>query len=167
MLILIGTLLGVIVSGVLAMFAQHFQAQRDDLRQQRAYEKGVRSEGLNRVKHLIDIGTSLTAYLDVGSVEGAFPEAGINEIHQYSAALNGALVSSIAMEAPELKSELLTNSSLTARVGNLVNTHRPFDRTLFGEMIDNLARIEHQYTELKLTQTALLGRIIPNSSSTS
>ncbi len=51
--------------------------------------------------------------------------------------------------------ELLANSRLMHRVAALADGHDPIDRTLFGQILDSFARIDHQYVYLKIAQTAL------------
>jgi len=112
--ILIATLSGGILSGVLLFVNQHFQAKRDDRRQQRAFERAVRSESLERIKHAVNMGVRMNTLLDaLDSEQGRITESAISLIPEFNLALNGALLSAtlaLFRRAPELAGIGLWNS---------------------------------------------------------
>ena len=141
-LVLIGTLLG----GVLVMINQHFQAKRDDRRQQRTFERAVRSEPLERIKHAVDIGLRMVTLLNEEADSGRMAESAISLVPEASLAFNGAYISATTQELRDELSEFrhLMDSFVRAiEVGT-------FDQTLFNKSADLLTRIETQYLELKI-----------------
>jgi len=142
-LVLIGTLLG----GVLVMINQHFQSKRDDRRQQRAFERAARSEPLERIKRVVEIGLSFTSqFAEIH--EGRRPDSDL-DLSEYRAAMHGAILTAYARGARTLQDELVELSSIIARIGEAIGGET-FDATLLGEAIDQLALIENQYIELKM-----------------
>ena len=149
MLILIAALGGAVVSGGLLILSHHLQAKRDDRRQQRDFERGIRGESLGRVKHAVDLGPAVTAYLHRISSGGEITDTGLSTIHGFSAALDGALVSAIAIGEEQLKDDIVRLSGLMQQIASAVSSGT-LQVTLLGDAIDSLAHIEARHIEIKI-----------------
>lgn len=142
-LVLIGTLLG----GVLVMINQHFQAKRDDRRQQRAFERAVRSEPLERIKQVVDIGLSFTTQL-AEIHDGRRPDSDL-DLSGYRAVLHGAVLTAYARGAQTLQDKLVELSSIISRIGEAIGGET-LDASVLADAINQLALIENHYIELKI-----------------
>jgi len=145
--ILVATLSGAILSGVLLFVGQYIQARRDDQRQQRVFERSVRSESLERIKHAVEMGVRMITLLDAESEEGRITE--ISLVPEFNLSLNGAIISATAMGAQQLKDELIELGFLMQGFARVMRKGT-FDRALLEEAARLLARIENQYIELKI-----------------
>jgi len=144
--ILVATLSGAILSGVLLFVGQYFQARRDDKRQQRVFERSVRSESLERIKYAVDIGVRMLTLLDAES-EGM--ESARDLVLEFNLGLNGALLCARAMGAQQLEDELMTISSLMQNIALTMNMGT-VDRELLPESARMFASVEKHYMELKM-----------------
>ena len=138
------------MSGGLLIWSQHIQAKRDDRRQQRNIERAVRYESLDQVRHAIDSGARIITVLEQLSREDVPNESSaIALIDHWNDTVSGALISVTSMGAQQLRDELVANTTLIERVKSRIDAGT-FERTLLGEVIDSLARIESLYIELKV-----------------
>jgi len=149
-LLVTATLGGAAITGLLLIWSQHFQATLADRRERRDREREVRSERLERIKHLIDSGANILARLDWASGARNIPPPA-EDIQQFGAALNGALISSIEMDSPSLTAELHTTVELMIQVDAQFN-QTIIGRDVIGQVIANLARIQRQYIDLRTAQ---------------
>jgi len=144
--ILVATLSGAILSGVLLFVGQYIQARRDDQRQQRVFERSVRSESLERIKYAVDIGVRMLTLLDS---ESAGIESAHDLVPEFNLALNGALLCARAMGVQQLEEEVATISSLMQNIA-LTMDMGTFDRGLLAEPARMFASVEKHYMELKI-----------------
>lgn len=156
--ILVAALGGSLLSGTLLILSSHIQSKRDDNREQRRFARQTQLEALDRVKLLIDEGVGFAAHLQIWASTNMPPaESGfrINEIHKYTAATNGALIAASAIGAEGLRAEVLVNASLANEIGILITRRDPAVGAKHTELLESLAHIERQHTDLKLAQIAL------------
>ena len=145
-----GAFIGAMVSGGLLILSHHLQAKRDDQRQQRALERAARVESLDWVKRAIDVGSTASVFFgrasDGGGIDATDEEWA--EMRGYEVTLNRALVSAIAIGAAGLQHELVALSANHSKIVDEIRTGR-LDMTRLDETIENLARLESLYIELK------------------
>jgi len=144
-----GGIFGALISGILLILNNHLQAKRDNDRQQRDYQMATRIEILSRVKHAVDLGAAVTFELDRISEGAEITDYCLTVIREFGRALNGALVSAIAIGEHQLRSELLELSSSMEQIV-LTIKDGTFKNVLLGEVIDKLAAIESRYVTLRL-----------------
>lgn len=144
-----GAFVGAIVSGGLLILSHHLQAKRDDRRQQRAFERDVRSEPLERIRHAVEIGLRMVTLLATSNREGRITEPAMGMFPEFNLAFNGALLTTRAMGAQQLREELLALEPLMQDFERAIS-EGTFDGDLLSKVGDLLVRIESQYIELKV-----------------
>ena len=94
------------MSGVLAMFAQPFQAKLDDRRQQSAFERAARSESLEPIKRVVRVAELVSSHLLMPPKEGRWTDSAGPLKREYADAWVAAIVAAKEMEAQQLFSDL-------------------------------------------------------------